>query len=136
MLEHPHASVSPAQGNLMHHTQAAAGPHSWYWEVFDPLNPAVALRIGHSRTPMESGPAQGLPAYKVRVTPLYERGSEARVPATAGDLRAGEDVVHRVLDAFERKDRGVPQAHMAAALVAEIRNALLAAQQETEAHSG
>jgi hypothetical protein len=38
--------------------------------------------------------------------------------------------VHDVIDAFERKERGILQAHVAANLVAELRAALLAQQSE------
>jgi len=34
--------------------------------------------------------------------------------------------IERVLDAFERKERGIPQAHIAAQLVSEIRAAIQA----------
>jgi hypothetical protein len=44
-------------------------------------------------------------------------------PCEACAVASGFD---QVLDAFERRERGIPQAHMAAALAAELRGALLA----------
>ena len=38
------------------------------------------------------------------------------------------EALHRVIDDFERRERGIPQAHIAAALVTELRAALAAGQ--------
>lgn len=38
------------------------------------------------------------------------------------------EALHRVIDGFERRERGIPQAHIAAALVTELRAALAAGQ--------
>ena len=45
------------------------------------------------------------------------------------------EALHRVIDDFERRERGIPQAHIAAALVTELR-AVLAAGQATAAQQG
>lgn len=48
---------------------------------------------------------------------------EEDIVAYVTRLRQTLDRVQAALDAFETKERGIPQAHMAAALVVELRNA-------------
>lgn len=45
-----------------------------------------------------------------------------------------EAVIARTLDEFEMRERGIPQAHIAAKLVAELRVALASAQAQPEPH--
>ena len=47
------------------------------------------------------------------------------ITSGAADL---PEALHRVIDDFERRERGIPQAHIAAALVTELRAALAAGQ--------
>lgn len=59
------------------------------------------------------------------------RASHVQAPAPA----AQGDELDVVLDAFEHKMRGIPQAHIAAALVAELRAAIDAARAAQEGKS-
>jgi hypothetical protein len=58
--------------------------------------------------------------------PFIERAEAAASGVEPLPAPSIEDAVHRVIDAFERKDRGIPQAHIAADLVRELRAALAA----------
>jgi hypothetical protein len=54
------------------------------------------------------------------------RYTRATMAGQAHGIELGTAMALDALDAFERKERGIPQAHMAAELVRELRAALLA----------
>lgn len=61
----------------------------------------------------------------VGVTPITRNHAMTTTTRGAADL---PEALHRVIDDFERRERGIPQAHIAAALVTELRAALAAGQ--------
>lgn len=64
----------------------------------------------------------------------FEPVAESETPREIAEIVAGmyasalDDVVERAISEFERRDRGIPQAHIASQLVAEMRNMLDAAR--------
>lgn len=81
--------------------------------------------------PAPQEPADALPTYTDDLELRYAEACEERdhlrellkKPPTPA---ATADALDAALDAFEQKQRGIPQAHIAAALVAELRAALAA----------
>lgn len=99
------------------HNNGPAVPQGW---KLVPIEPTLAMGeayLSAARLHAADGAED-----KMRFSPGGYAAMLAATPATA----PAQDL-HSVIDAFERKERGIPQAHIAAQLCDELRKAILAA---------